>query len=294
MTKGEVFPFNGNNPQELHGALKGIPIYDELNFDTHSTSGEHALKEEGTWYEYRKRIEAQGSDFSSVEDPFSYYLQQGPGKFYRAFMVPGDPLVAGMTITPNEQGGYTMDSCYGVALQAIAASAFSRILTRKLIQEDLLMYKASNLTIPKHLLVNRGLARAVMELGIVSGDDLVIPTPGKLALCKPGVTEEELKEVRDKWAQEEVTGVFEYDQSFLGDRDMTIEQEQAEYYRRGNYIGRLTTRGNDVDRPIDRQTLTDAEGNDVRFRFSGYGLSGAVQHVLALKDLAMHSQLIIL
>ncbi len=292
MATEEAFAFSGSDPREIHGALKEIPLYNNLEFNTHSTSQEHALKESGAWREYEYRLGLQGKELSVTEDPFGHYLQMGPGRFYRAYMVPGDPMVAGLTMTPNEQGGYTVDSTYSIDQSGITASAFHQIITTGIFDEfgGYLRTRAHNLLIPKATIIkDNGLARAVMDFGLGNGDNFVIPMPGIAPLPKPGISEEEIEETRDKLAEHEITGVFEHDWAVENETGGTTEESLAEYYRRGQFVGSLATSmigGLGQEKRMKRE-LSDDEGAEVRY--VDLRIEGAARHVIALKALAKNS-----
>lgn len=288
MTDMYEFPVKGRDANPLSGSLSYIPLYDQLEFDTHDTFQEHALKESSSWAEFSRNLEAAEGKALTEEDPFSYYLQQGPGRFYRAYLVPGDPMVAGMTIRPNEQNGYGIDQTYSISQKGVAAAAYHRMLTRKFFNEFAGMpplNRTTNLTVPTDTLTgDHALARAIMDYGLVMDDNLVVPMPGIAPYCKSDMTDEEIDTVRTLFEENKMTGVFEHNWMGQNQHGRERQEIQTEYYRRGQYVGALTI-------PIAAKSaseieLSDAEGGTINYFNMGY--SDTAQHVRVLRTLARH------
>jgi hypothetical protein len=296
MATGEQFPLDGSN--QLHEALRSIPVYKELEFDTHSTSGEHALKEVGAWGEYISNIGRQAdylepNGLQDTDAAWQHYTQDGPGRFYRAYIVPGDPMVAGMTVTPRDKNYFSVDSAYSIDQRGITASAYHAIVVQKFFDEFggyMHHLSTNNLTIPTAILTREhGLARAVMDFGLVHDKKFIIPMPGLAPLPKQKVTEEYVEKTREQIEENEVTGVFMHNWVQANDNGGEREVDLAEYYRRGQLVGSLaafetfTSRGSHP-----KHALKDAKGKDVRF--FDLGLGDIARHVLALRALARTSQ----
>lgn len=296
MATGEQFPFDGSN--QLHEALRSIPVYRELEFDTHTTSGENALNEVGAWSEYiskigRQAVYLQPNGLEDTDAAWQHYTKDGPGRFYRAYMVPGDPMVAGITLTPRDKSYFSVDSAYSIDQRGITSSAYHALLIRKFFDEFggyTPSLSTDNLTIPTAILnTEHGLARAVMDFGLAHDKKFIIPMPGLSPLTKEKVTKEHAEETRDQIEDNEVTGTFTYNQIQAKGNSGDLEVNLTEYYRRGQFVGSLTTYK--AETRLDAVTghsLMDARGEHLQF-FEGAG-GDIARHVVALRALAKNSE----
>lgn len=287
---GGEFPLQGAQPQELDSMLRQIPLQEGLEFNTHNTFGEHGLKEKATFDEFCRHLKAQGDVLPPVEDPFSYYLQSGPGRFYRAYLLPGDPMVAGMTITPNEQNGYTVDNTYSINQRLITAAAYYKMLSRNFFDEfggTPPLGRTSNLTIPTETLQREhGLARAVLDFGLIYGDRFVMPMPGIAPFPMEDKGEEEKQRVRDVIKDRSVTGIFPHN-SDEGEVGVTT----SEYYRRGRHVGTMVVRSIPVEGSYTPKRVTEvrtAGGEEVTLRHEyEFSRDDTAKHAHVLKKLAI-------
>lgn len=126
--------------------VRDIPIDHDLDFDTHSTGGEHALKESGSWREFEARLADIGGTLpDGIEDPFDYYLFNEGGDFYRSYVRKGQygdrfSMVAGVAASRMPGRGLKVDALYApnsgdLADNTIVASGVARMFTRNVFSQ---------------------------------------------------------------------------------------------------------------------------------------------------------------
>ena len=287
---GSEFPIQGTQPQELDSMLRQIPLQEGLEFNTHNTFGEHGLKEKATFEEFCRHIKDRGEVLPPVEDAFSYYLQNGPGRFYRAYLLPGDPMVAGMTIAPNTFGGYAVDNTYSIDQRLITAAAFHKMLNRNFFEDfggTPPLGRTSNLTIPAETLQREhGLGRAVMDFGLLYEDRFVMPMPGVAPFPKEDISEAEKQQVRDVIKERNVTGILPYNSDEGG-----IGITTSEYYRKGRHVGTMVVRHTPVEGSFRSKSETEVrtvDGEEVTLRWEYEQIrDDTAKHVHVLKKLAL-------
>lgn len=225
--------------QPLDPTLLSIHLKD-IDLDTHNTFGEHALKESGAWIDFLAHHDAAGG-IIGVEDPFSYYLQRGPGRFYRAYQKDG-PMIAGMIISPNSNDGFQVDGTYSVDDESATAAAYHKMLTRNFFDEFAgipPLARTSNLTIAEDLVHgNPGLARAVYDLGLIRNGEIVVPMPGLAPFPFQDKSDEEKAYVREIIRDREITGILPH----LDIEDENTDSVTEEFYRKGILVGTLVTK----------------------------------------------------
>lgn len=217
--------------------LLDIPIHDDLELDTHSTGGEHALKEYGSWQQFELHLRQAGLVLpEDVEDPFDYYVQRGPGRFHRAYLPWSSEMLAGMTTRPDEDGGRQVDTLITVADPSYAATAVRRMLERNVFGEFAgarPMPHTKHVTLPAELTGNLGVKRAVYDLAVPTEEAFVIPMPN---IVTPELKLDVAELKKAKAARPgDFTGVFRY---VLPEASNTSVEE---FYREGEYAGKLVT-----------------------------------------------------
>jgi hypothetical protein len=249
--------------REFDPRVLEIP-FENVAFDTHSTHGEHALKEYGAWTHFYHSLLQEGEEFE-IDDPFKHYVQEGNGRFFRAYPEKmGADMVAGLTITPAKAGYYEVDHLYTDGPSSLVAAACRKMLKRNFFGEFTgivpYMLPATQLKIESTLLDDSpGLARAVYDWGLVNGNDFVIPMPGIAPFAQEDMSEVKKEQARSAIASHEVTAVIAYSETKAEATYLFTE----EYYRAGQYAGKLlvhTEPGGGIERCKDSYSAVDAEG----------------------------------
>jgi hypothetical protein len=276
-----------SEPRTLDASIQTIPIPD-LSFDTHSTSQEHATKEYGSFQEFQHYLKELGINLpSNIEEPFDHYLLVGPGRFYRAYGQPGDPMVAGLAMSPDKNG-YRVDAAYSIGQNEIAAAAYRKILTRKFFGEfcgNPMINRTSHLKMPAKILTDdMGLARAVYEFGLVQGADFVIPMPGLVPFPYENMSYEGQKQARELIKERGVTGILPY----------SVEDESSwscteEFYKNGVFVGSVIETKEGLGSPRSSSfEAWNSDGRSVELQFveTDPGTENTVRRVSFLKTVA--------
>ena len=284
------FPITSPGPHELDKGVLEIPLQN-LNFETHNTFGEHANKEKGAWDEYLAKVQQRGVIFD-IKNSFAYYLQNGPGRFYKAYTIKGgEPMVAGLTLRPNDKNGYMIDSSYNIPDKSVAASAYYTLIIKFF--EDFSgvppINNTTNLTIPiEKLQNNTALARAVFDFGLVRGADFVIPMPGVAPFPFTDMPEKDKDNIRKIITQRSITGLLPYQES--RENILVVTEE---YYRKGVFVGKAVITYTPIEGEYEQEVRTelqDTSGRPVQIA-NDISKVNIIRRVNALKILAKRSSL---
>jgi hypothetical protein len=274
-----------------------IVIQDSLEFDTHATDQEHALKELGSWQEYSHLLSQQGGSLpDSIEDPFDHYLQSGPGRFYRAYSYE-QGMVAGFTMSPSENQGMQIDSLYcmdyDVPEASVAASALHKLLTHKAFEDfsgmsipslGLSMPALKYIDVPATETQNmKPLARALFFFGLPFGENYRIPMSDRTVFLSRELKQEKVDEVKEKMP-EGFSGILSY--AIEGQASVNIE----EFFRDRTHLGTITSTYGGVggDGNIKSMEATSADGTEVKLftDYTDYTYGDSARQVHFLQTLA--------
>ncbi len=255
-----------------------IPIQDDLVLDTHSTGGEHLTKELYSWQTYCYLLESAGLSLpDDIKDPILYYMSNGEGRFHRAYY-DGD-MIAGMTTRPDS-GGRTVDTFIGVADPSLVATAVQEMLTRNILGE---FAGVKPLPFTKHVSMpgeiarqNVGFQRAIYDFAVRRSGSFVIPMPN---IVTPMLDLEATELEKAKQARpSDFSGVLRY---VVPEAQNTFVEE---FYRRGQFIGKITTVSPDEFIYQPDVSASDADGEAVILHEASY--RGPEREIRFLKTIA--------
>lgn len=267
-----------------HPRVTEIAVDRNINLDTHSTGGEHALKESGSWRTYNHNLAQAGSNLpDGIEDTLEHYFYSGIGHFYRAYVMEDDGsswMTAGMTATRTPDLGLSVDSffCQAVqdsldqqeelAFQSIIASSIERMLSRNVFDQfsgiqmggyrmpasyyfDIPFSSIGHIVSPDADQTDFAFLRGISDYAIATDSGFRIPMPGRVIEINQPVPAEALESELHAKMPEGFNGMLTYNP--IESPDQHIE----EFWRARKLIATLVSTHEGWERRLE---LQDGEG----------------------------------